>query len=459
LIQEYLLIKRDLIALKALIEKIPLLPTKVSVALAKQESDFLLRSMIGQAVYLDDDASTALLLNPLTEIRADLRQENNVFQWRSTLLDTYRAQIHIGELLAESTNHVVRTMEGVRAEVEQALDDTVASAIELTQRNRWFLGAIMQLVTLWSLFVSYWLFFRRTVVPLGQISRQLDKVGTTAFVENKSDYYIREMAVLAKAVADLNDAQIALVLNEQQLAHRNLELSRANKDLEQFAHVASHDLQEPLRKLQQFSDLLHEDYGSVLGDDGQFYLNAITKSAKRMSLMIRDTLEYASSARSNQTFERVDLQQLLMDLLADLEVLTDESGAEIDIVSLPCVFANPTGVSQLFRNLLVNCMKYRRPELACKIRVSAELDNVTSTFVLQLRDNGIGIEEKYRDKVFEPFERLKTGSVAGTGLGLAICKRVCDAHGWHIAITSMEEPGTCFTISGIPSGNPPAERV
>ena len=293
---------------------------------------------------------------------------------------------------------------------------------------------------------SYWLLYRRTVVPLVAITDQLEKVGTAEFVALKSSYFLEEMDELASAVKDLDRAQKGMREQDKQLERRNSELARANEDLQQFAHVASHDLQEPLRKLQQFSGLLQEEYGELLDEDGGFYLKAIANSSKRMSLMIRDTLEYARTSRADQSLQPVDLHQVIDTLIGDLDLLIQDSGTTINVEPLPILVANNTGVFQLLRNLLVNSMKYKREGVASQITVRQRPDADNENIIIELEDNGMGIKKEHLNRIFIPFERLDTSGVRGTGLGLAICQKVCDAHDWKFRVVSIEARGTCFSI-------------
>jgi light-regulated signal transduction histidine kinase (bacteriophytochrome) len=231
----------------------------------------------------------------------------------------------------------------------------------------------------------------------------------------------------------------------------NQDLRKANEELEQFAHIASHDLQEPLRKLQQFSVLLEEDYQDKLDEDGKFFLDTIRNSADRMSVLIRETLAYSRAGSSNQTLEVVDLSKLTLQLRDEMDVAMREAQADIRIHSLPMVMANSLGMAQLFRNLMINALKYRKPDVPAEIIIGTQLDVSSSeapknTVSITVQDNGIGIDEKYLDRIFAPFERLHSSKIQGTGLGLAICRKVCDSHGWRLNVRSTLGQGTTFEI-------------
>ena len=199
--------------------------------------------------------------------------------------------------------------------------------------------------------------------------------------------------------------------------------------------------------LQQFSGLLEEEYQDKLDEDGKFYIEAIGSSARRMSAMIRDTLEYASSSRTHQSMETVDLKQILAQVIKDKAIVIDEAGATITVGELPSVNANATGMAQLFGNLLVTAVKYRRDGVPSQITVDAHYSSAAPIVEITVSDNGVGIEARYLKRIFSPFERLSGSSVAGTGLGLAICSKVCEAHDWEIKVLSEVGMGSSFRIS------------
>ena len=287
------------------------------------------------------------------------------------------------------------------------------------------------------------------MLPLGQISGQLDSVGTDSFTSSNQPYFVQELSDLSFAVNDLDRAHKEMQHKDVQLKATNKELRRANEDLDQFAHVASHDLQEPLRMLQQFSGLLEEEYQNELDDDGKYYIKTISNAARRMSNMIRDTLQYAKSSRANQDMVNVDLEQILELVINDKQIVIDESGSTITVGNLPCVIANATGMTQLFGNLLVNAIKYRRKGVPSQITIDAHYSSTFPVVDITVNDNGVGIEAKFLERIFSPFERLATSSVSGTGLGLAICTKVCDSHDWTIDVSSEVGVGSSFRI-GVP---------
>ncbi len=447
IIQDYLLFSQDLIGLKSVLERLPLIVGRHQIVIEEQNRDLLIQAMVSRAVYISDQAGGDLLLTPMTGIRQSLRGDDNLFSRRLAALDTDTLQQQLSAKLAQLTIDVPAVTEQLRSESESILLKVAAATREGLERYRWFMffALLLSMLVLGS--IGYWLLYRRTVVPLGELASRLDDVGTERFAQPQRAYFIREIEVLSQVLGELDQVQKQMQRKDIELNASNDDLRKANEDLEQFVHVASHDLQEPLRKLQQFSGLLAEDYAGRFDEDGEFYLHAIANSASRMSNMIRDTLAYARSARNEQAEDRVDLNELVQAVYDDMDVAVAEAGAHVQVGQLPAVIANRTGMFQLFGNLLINAIKYRRQDVNCTVDIQARPMEGEDTVVIDVRDNGVGIEERFYERVFVPFERLESQSVSGTGLGLAICAKVCDAHGWRITVSSELGVGSCFHIA------------
>jgi PAS domain S-box-containing protein len=238
--------------------------------------------------------------------------------------------------------------------------------------------------------------------------------------------------------------------SEQRLALANAELERRNTDLEHFAYAASHDLQEPLRKIIAFGDLLVREYASLLPEEGRMFVERMQAAAQRMHRLIGDLLGFSRVTMGEQSFKPVDLQQLVAEVTADLQVLVDETGGRVEAGPLPVVQADPTQMRQLFQNLIGNGLKFRRRGVPPVVRVAAEADpapDLCEGCRILVEDNGIGFEEKYARAIFTPFRRLNTdASYGGTGLGLSICLRIVQRHGGTLTAHSLPGEGTTFTI-------------
>lgn len=258
---------------------------------------------------------------------------------------------------------------------------------------------------------------------------------------------------------------------EQQVQERTAQLQasigdleRSNQNLQQFAYVASHDLQEPLRKIQSFGDLLKTQYGDQLGE-GVDYLNRMQSSAFRMSVLIKDLLTYSRISTRQETVSPVQLNDELKSVLSDLELAIADAHAVIDFAPLPTVLGDRSQLRQLFQNLISNSLKFRKKERSDKTvlpHITITVDLVTATdlpatvrparpapafYRIDIRDNGIGFDQRYTDRIFQVFQRLHgKNEYAGTGIGLAICEKVAANHGGAITATSILGKGATFSI-------------
>jgi PAS domain S-box-containing protein len=221
------------------------------------------------------------------------------------------------------------------------------------------------------------------------------------------------------------------------------DLKRSNQELEQFAYIASHDLQEPLRMVIGFLNLLDERYGPQLDDTATRYINFAVDGARRMSQLISDLLDYSRVEHMGPNIQRVDLNRVLASATANLRDSIQESSARIIHDQLPTVPGNATHLTQLFQNLLGNAIKFRREGIPPQIDVGCRRDG--DYWLLMVKDNGIGIAPEYRNKIFMIFQRLHSREkYPGTGIGLAICKKIVERHGGNIWIDSNPGEGSTF---------------
>ncbi|MDT0309228.1 ATP-binding protein [Streptomyces sp. DSM 44917] len=229
------------------------------------------------------------------------------------------------------------------------------------------------------------------------------------------------------------------------------ELRRSNEELEQFAYVASHDLQEPLRKVASFCQLLQRRYGGQLDDRADQYIAFAVDGANRMQTLINDLLQYSRVGRLNGQETVVDLQETLTRTLDALSVTVEESGAEVTSDPLPPVRGDATQMGMLMQNLISNAIKFRVPDRPPRIHVSARRD--ADTWHFAVADNGIGIDAEYAERVFVIFQRLHTKDLyPGNGIGLAMCKKIVESRGGTIGIDPAHHPGTriVFTLPAEP---------
>lgn len=245
---------------------------------------------------------------------------------------------------------------------------------------------------------------------------------------------------------ELKETQQMLVLNQEELQRKVIELNRSNYELEQFAHLASHDLQEPLRKLFFYSDAVKQKYHHVVDASGQAMLNNMTAAASRMKELINDLLSYSQLQQQKLQFEPVDLNRVMDDIVRDLDLPIREKNAVVEIAPLPTVTGNTMRLRQLFSNLISNSLKYAKKDIPPRIEVALTASN--GMVAISVKDNGIGFEEEYKEKIFELFERLHTrDKFPGTGIGLSICKRITELHQGTISARSEPNEYAIFEVT------------
>jgi PAS domain S-box-containing protein len=238
-------------------------------------------------------------------------------------------------------------------------------------------------------------------------------------------------------------------------------LEEANTELTSFAHIASHDLQEPLRKIMTYSSMLEKEYQKLVDQRGQNYIEKIVNSSARMRNLIKDILEYAELSNNGIDIKPTDLQTIVNDVLSDLEIVIQETNAQITVIEqLPVIEANASQMRQLFQNLISNSLKFISPDNDPRITISYETakgrqigltdeDWVDEQFYrFYLKDNGIGFNPKHGHKIFTIFQRLNShAAYQGTGIGLAICKKIVKRHNGFISAESNLSQGALFTIT------------
>lgn len=267
------------------------------------------------------------------------------------------------------------------------------------------------------------------------------------------------VAITFKDVTSAKEAQEEIIHYQKELENKVAELNRSNTELEQFAYIASHDLQEPLRKIQAFGDRLAIKYSDNLKDEGKDYLSRMKNAASRMQILINDLLNFSRVKRTNNKIEKIHLNSLVNEVLADLETRITQLKATLKVESLPEIEGDKRQLGQLFQNLISNALKFHKPGINPEIALnykklsSSELSekyNIFSNriyFEIRISDNGIGFDNKYLDKIFTIFQRLHGRTeYEGTGIGLAICRKVVENHNGIITADSQLSIGTIFYI-------------
>jgi signal transduction histidine kinase len=239
-------------------------------------------------------------------------------------------------------------------------------------------------------------------------------------------------------------------LNKQLLENID-HLEAANKDLDRFAFMSSHDLQEPLRKIRTFNDLLYSKYKDVLDDEAIKYISRIQKAAERMQTLIKDILEFSKISNDKNKFVNTDLKLVVEDVLSDMEPTLIEKNATINLKALPSLDVNPGLMRPLFSNLIGNALKYSKKNSSPVVNIYAEEPNGKpgkKYWRIYIEDNGIGFDQKYAEQIFDMFVRLHGNSeYEGTGIGLALCKQIVEKHQGFISALSKENDGSTFIIS------------
>ncbi|KLT70228.1 CHASE3 domain-containing protein [Flavobacterium sp. ABG] len=283
----------------------------------------------------------------------------------------------------------------------------------------------------------------------------------------RADHEIRHFKSTGKLLTDQQGGKILLGINFDitdehllniELQERNDELEKSNKELASFNHVASHDLQEPLRKIQTFISRVSDADKAVLSDSAKEYLNKIEASAKRMRVLIDDLLLFSRTNTTKKEFIKTNLNDIFENVKSELTEVIDEKKATITVSKLPKLSVIPYQIEQLFINLIGNSLKYNRPGIAPEIQVESEkvnsadyhnlLDpNVKKYHKITFKDNGMGFDPQFKETIFVLFQRLHSKTdYPGTGIGLAICKKIADNHKGYIIADSTPDEGSLFTV-------------
>jgi PAS domain S-box-containing protein len=274
-------------------------------------------------------------------------------------------------------------------------------------------------------------------------SRFIDRNGKVRYAETylkalKKDDEIFAFNVIAHDITERKKA-------EEKLKEIIDELERSNYELQQFAYITSHDLQEPLRTIASFTQLLERRYRGQLDSDADEFIEFIVDAAVRMKEMIQGLLEYSRVGTQKVEFKEVDMNMELDQALSNLHALINKNKAEITHDLLPNVMADPDQMVRVFQNLISNAIKFRKPDEPPKIHISYQIDEENSEYIFKVSDNGIGIEKEYKDKIFEVFKRLHAmGKYEGTGIGLSVVKKIIEQYNGRIWVKSELGNGSTF---------------
>jgi signal transduction histidine kinase len=315
---------------------------------------------------------------------------------------------------------------------------------------------------------------RRITEPIYALAQLTETVtGERNYSLRTSIYRQDELGILSKGFNAMleqiqkRDAELEAHRRrlEQEVAERTAELKRSNDALQQFAYIASHDLQEPLRKVAAFGDRLKTKFSGVLDAQGRDYLERMQAAAGRMSTLITDLLAYSRITTKAQPIVPIDLAGVVREVLSDLEVRLEQTGGRVEVGDLPLIDADPLQMRQLFQNLIGNGLKFHKPGEAPVLKVSGRIvsgrpDDREAGALLEItvEDNGIGFDEKYLDRIFEVFQRLHGRSeYDGTGIGLAVCRKIVERHRGTITAKSAPGRGSAFIVT-LPVGRRKGDR-
>jgi signal transduction histidine kinase len=276
--------------------------------------------------------------------------------------------------------------------------------------------------------------------PLGEAA--LEAIGTVA----------NSIALGIARLRMQENLETLVAQRTEELRRANTELQRSNQELQDFAYVASHDLQEPLRKIQAFGNLLEEEYGDVLAD-GKTYLDRMRNAAGRMRVLIDDLLAFSRVTTKAQPLSLVNLNEIVQQISDDLETRLQITHGIIEVMDLPTIEADPQQMYQMLQNLITNALKFHRPDTPPVVKISAVMQTAPQGIREQqcqifVEDNGIGFDEKYLDRIFTIFQRLHgRGEYDGTGIGLAVVRKIVERHNGTVTARSVPGHGATFIVT------------
>ena len=283
-----------------------------------------------------------------------------------------------------------------------------------------------------------------------EVTHDFPELGNRTMVLNARQIIEEDaMPMILLAIDDITERR----RTERQIQELATKLARSNQELQDFAQVASHDLQEPLRKIQAFGDRVRRSAGATLQPEAEEYLQRMLHAAARMQALINDLLAFSRLETTPFTFKKTSLQTILVEVIADLEARIQQTRGTVTVVDvLPTIYADPLAMRQLFQNILGNALKYHKPGTTPRVVVRARLiehrrAGESQLCEIAIEDNGIGFDEKYLDRIFTIFQRLHgKNEYEGTGIGLALCRKIVQRHGGSITAHSAPGQGATFIV-------------
>ena len=401
-------------------------------------SDIVVQLTTNDGKLLSSSASMQATMSPLTiPALTDFFQSNRMSKQISFSHDHQQWMMHVSKVhLATGMSH---PFVGLLLRVP---------AQQMFSQSAWLRqqSLLIVLLVLTLTIVLTFILAKRLTRDLYRMTRSAEKVSQGKDADYLPLQRQDEIGVLARAFSHML----------AKIDQRTLALQQSNAELTQFAYVASHDMKEPLRKVQTFGSFLQQEYQSLLPQQGQDFLTRMINAVERMRSLIDALLDYASVANKPQHFKPADLDVLLQEVLHDLSCAIQESQAEIVVVDpLQTIECDAVQLKQLLQNLLANALKFHKPKQKPQVTIRSRLlqgqenplSHVSSSYQLEVSDEGIGFSPAYAEKIFSMFQRLHTMSdYVGTGIGLATCKRIVQRHGGEIYARSEQGSGATFTV-------------
>ncbi len=402
-------------------------------------------------------------LTAYPDLLADLdRIEAGAQTWRAEYADPMISTAAPADVVDESTERGRVLFERLRADFatqnEHLSEARLQGLAHLDQIRGWRDAVMLTMIlAFFTMAVLLTVVIRKAVsAPLGALAAACDRITDGNFGERIIPRGPRDIRAISSSVEEMrqhivNELEISQTAKAA-LAEQADELRRSNAELEQFAYVASHDLQEPLRKVASFCQLLEKRYGDKLDERGTEYIGFAVDGAKRMQVLINDLLTFSRVGRVNVKTTEVDLNAVIDAAMNNLSTAIDESGAQVvrPAEPLPVIDGDPTLLVMVWQNLIGNAVKFRRAGVPPRVEIeySAGTDEHADRYLFTVTDNGIGIGEEFADKVFVIFQRLHgRDAYSGTGIGLALCKKIVEYHGGTIWIDTSYTDGTRFRFT------------
>ncbi len=423
----------------------------------KRADDGKIRYMRSIGQYIYDKQGQPFLLTGITIDITEQKEAEEALRYRKALLEAQNEAIPDAILVVDtmgnmlSFNRHFATLWNIPKKIIDAKDDAAALEFAMTQvaDPQGFIDRV-------NYCYAHPEELTHEEIALND-GRIIERYGNPVTGENQTHYgfiwFFRDITKRKQSETSIRESEnryrVLSETLEQQVAARTKELHRSNEDLLQFAHVASHDLKEPVRKIETFLNLLEQHLGDDLDEKSRRYIDKIHSAAGRMNTMIEGVLAYSTINAHHQKPQKVDLNQVIQHIETDLEVKIQSTGATITYSQLPTLAGAELLLYQLFYNLIANSLKFAKAHIPPVITITAKpvADNNRQAVSITLTDNGIGFEPEYAHTIFNTFTRLNSkDAYDGTGLGLALCKKIVARHGGSITATGAAGEGAAFVI-------------